>query len=732
MIMIGLGLVARSPDSAPPPEPTGTLTLAEPARDRLIHDSGAALGNAAAVIPISGTGTPGEAVEARAVSLEDGGSATTVWTEIATIAGDGTWSASLTVPRAPTWYVAQARLVAEPVVLATAAHRFGVGHVLALWGQSEFARFWTASSDVLTPAAITDDEAVQMFWHDRATPGAGGVQQHFVAEGDTGTAAFAAMAASLIAARPGEKFAILHHTQSGTSFQDLCDDAQGVRSFADDQALHDHVTPDGVSVGLVWPSWFASPRGYQTDYAEAFQAVFTGTTPAGSPIAPGTTLFAGQGSTEFTLDHSLADLYDPAETVIALAGPHRFSPAAGDAHNASGLAAIENCRISLRGLLATNTSPFTLVPGAEALDYLNGEPQTAGSYDPAGTGWGDTAHPNRRTEDGQNRLARITAQGMLQAAGLQAWTIPVFDASTWTETTITVTSSAGPVTTKALADGGPASVAGFDLNGQQVTTASIVDGAVEITGAFSNTDTLTFGRWGATGMRTHPDDYFADLWAAYPLVAHSLPDLEGIAVRPLPDPAALANTLTAAASFVTGTADFRFDDPATLGANSGVWVGIADITTAASLANGTLFGLSGGNIKIEILANGRLRANIKDASNTTVVANAISGSGAIVAGNAHLIAAHVDLGAGYARIWIDGALVIDAGFTATDPGFATNRRLGFLADPQTFTNHLSGTEVRRLALWRSGANLAGAEPAGPADKEISIANPAADPWYVSA
>lgn len=737
MITVGLTLTsARTGDVVPP---SGTLTIADLSRDRMVFDSGAALGQASATIPLSGTGTEDAALEIRAVSLEDGGAATTPWTEAGTIGTDGSWSASLTLPRAPTWFVLQARLRDEPVVQATTTARFAVGHVFALWGQSEFARFWTSSSDFLAPVAIPDDGAVQMFWHDRGTPGAGGVRRHVVSDGDTHTAAFAAMAASLIAARPGEKFAIVHQTQSGTSFQDLCDDSisgPDDRSFADDAALHAEATADGLtSVGLLWPSWFASPRGFRADYAEAFQAVFTGTRPDGSAIAPGTTLFPGSGSTEFALDHSAAELYDPSETAIALAGPHSFTPATGDAHNSSGLEAIEDCRVSLRTLFTANTSPFTMIEAAEALDYLNGEPQTGGSYDAAGAEWGDTAHPNRRTENGQNRFARITAQGLLQAAGLTGWQIPTFDAATWSETLITLTSSAGPLTTAAFAAGGSDLVAGFDLNAAEVTTARIVGGAVEISGSFTAIDTLTFGRYGASGMRDAPADYFEDYWARYPLVAHTLADLEGIAVRPLPAPGVLANTLTPPSSLMTGsgTNAVRFDDEAPIGTNTGVYVGLADLTTAPTLANGTLFGISGGVIKIELLANGRIRLNtLKDGANATVVSSVFSASGTIVANSPHVIAAHIDLGSGYCRIWVNDVLAIDAAVTTSNPTFPTNRTLGFLADPLTFTNHLANTEIRRLALWRTGASPTGVLPGAMPDKEVSIAAPESDPWYVSA
>ncbi|MEM7670284.1 MAG: pyridoxal-phosphate dependent enzyme [Pseudomonadota bacterium] len=83
MITVGLTLTsARTGDVVPP---SGTLTIADLSRDRIVFDSGAALGQASATIPLSGTGTEDAALEIRAVSLEDGGAATTPWTEAGTI-----------------------------------------------------------------------------------------------------------------------------------------------------------------------------------------------------------------------------------------------------------------------------------------------------------------------------------------------------------------------------------------------------------------------------------------------------------------------------------------------------------------------------------------------------------------------------------------------------------------------------------------------------------------------
>lgn len=86
---------------------------------------------------VRGTRHGREVVQARGVSLDDGGATTTPWTDVATIAANGTWSGVLTAPRSASWFQPEARLKSTPAVVSQGANRFGVGHALAIWGQSE-------------------------------------------------------------------------------------------------------------------------------------------------------------------------------------------------------------------------------------------------------------------------------------------------------------------------------------------------------------------------------------------------------------------------------------------------------------------------------------------------------------------------------------------------------------------------------------------------------------------
>ncbi len=58
-------------------------------------------------------------------------------------------------------------------------------------------------------------------------------------------------------------------------------------------------------------------------------------------------------------------------------------------------------------------------------------------------------------------------------------------------------------------------------------------------------DTIAFGRGGAGGCMDTPEDYQADAWANYPIVAVSpIAGIEGIDIRPMPAAAILANPIT--------------------------------------------------------------------------------------------------------------------------------------------------------------------------------------------
>ena len=210
VFMVGLTLSQQSTVSdAAPPTTTTSLTIDDFSRDRTLFDSGAALGLNEAQIPVSGTGTVGEMIEYRVLA---GSGAPGAWNDLTVIDAGGTWSAEITTPRMAGWARVETRIKSEPVVRAITTNRFGVGHVVALCGQSEVVRLRSTVHDALTPASLLADDMVQALWLDPAP-----VVKHLTSA-DPHTSALAAMANVLIAERPGEKFALVfqaHEYDSG-------------------------------------------------------------------------------------------------------------------------------------------------------------------------------------------------------------------------------------------------------------------------------------------------------------------------------------------------------------------------------------------------------------------------------------------------------------------------------------------------------------------------------------
>ncbi|MFN6951281.1 MAG: hypothetical protein ACK4NE_01635, partial [Albidovulum sp.] len=269
----------RRPGSAPPGPTSGTLSITAFSTDRVIFDSGAGFGRAEAEIPLAGAGTAGEVVQARAVSLDDGGATTTAWADIATIDSGGLWSGVMTAPRSTSWFRPEVRLKAAPGIVAQGANRFGVGHVIAIWGQSEPDRILSTYHNTTPPTAVADPEAVQIFHGAATTP-----TRHLVSDAAPLTAGVAALAATLISARPGEKFAVIFHTVPGTDPRELVNDSDPGRSWSADRALHDFATADGQHVGLAAISWFAAPGSLGASYGEAMFPLFAGKTISGATV----------------------------------------------------------------------------------------------------------------------------------------------------------------------------------------------------------------------------------------------------------------------------------------------------------------------------------------------------------------------------------------------------------------------------------------------------------------
>ncbi|HQU70146.1 MAG TPA: hypothetical protein PLI43_18405 [Albidovulum sp.] len=742
MISLSSLTFATRSDRGAPAAPLGSIAVAAFSRDRTLFDSGAAFGRNTASVPLTGTGSPGKIVEARALSVDDGGATSSVWNQIATIDAAGNWTGTISAPRSASWYRPEVRLKTIPSVSATGTARFGVGHVIAIWGQSEPDRILSTFQDLTTPPVLADNEAVQIIVG--AAPGATR-GSYFIQNGSPYSTGVAAMADTLIRSRPGEKFAVIFQTVPGTDPRALVNDSDMSRMWANDKALHDFATADGQKVGMAAMSWFAAPGNLGTNYGAALFPLFSGRMLDGTPVTfPATITYAAGQS--YQADHWFGELYDYAQTRWLPYGPHRFEPDADleDATHYVGGAVQANfvnkqaARMSWRSMATSPLATMFLPRGIDPLTYVNGNDDGAG-------GWYDPGHPTGANVDGRQGFGRLTAAAILKSAGLVTWPRPDFDNSLWEPSGawVEVWSSAGPVTTTRIARGestlGTAfthwtAVMGFQINGQPARNAQIVAGRVRIypnTGSFVSADVLTYGEGAATGALQFPEDMFAETWKNLPIVNLGVPGLTGIPVSAMPSPAALVNTIAPASQVFTTilSPSTYFVQPVAAadlnGSQMTVMLETDSITTPGSGVAGQLFYASNARVNYQILTSRNLRVTLRDSANAALI-NAVQ-YGVIPSGPVKIILSY-DLVAKWFRAWVNGSQVANVTL-ATNTGLVDTgaRKLSFLGTDAGVS--IAPGTWKRLAVWKA-ASADGSEPSTNLLKLIaapaSVAN--ADAW----
>ena len=739
MLSIWLSVKASKAGPASPLPHTSSYTLTSFTRDRALFDSGVAFGRASATVPLSGTCTAGEVVQARAVSLDDGGASSTPWVDVATVAAGGSWAGSMTVPKSASWYRPETRLKASPVVVSQGSNRFGVGHVLAIWGQSEPDRIISLYYDNTVAPAVSDPEAVQIFFGAATTPA-----RHFVTSAQPYTAAVAAMASTLIAARPGEKFAVIFQTVAGTDPRALVNDADPARLWSADKALHDFATSDGQHVGIAAMSWFAAPGSLGSSYAQALYPLFSGKQVGGAAVSFPADISYGTGQS-FHADHWFGQLYDYANTKWVAYGPHRFDIDADmqDATHLAGGAVQTNltnkqsARQSWRTRLTQPTATMFLPLGIEPITYVNG-------YDDGAGGWTDLPHPAGNTTDGAQSYARLTALALLEAADMVPWSAPQFDYCLWEASGayVELWSSTGPIATTRLSRSEPAlpstfshwtTVMGFQINGQPAQNAQIVAGKVRIYknggGNFTSADTIQFGEGGASGQNQFPEDMFNATWKNLPIVDVGAVGLSGIPVRPLPAASILANTLPAAAPiFSTSGSGPYFTAPTNVPAGTtAITFSVRFRLPALPVTSQIIFTQGNTGFDVEVLNNGTMRFNVRDGVAVKVLNNTIVSAG-VLANVWYDLVCSIDQVSKNLWVKLNGSVIATVAFTTAGNGqFQSNRALGFLARGGGTLQFIG--DVETLKVWLSATGT-GAEPAAAPFK--SLAGPAvsanADSW----
>lgn len=451
MIQLGLSiaapLAARATGQQPPnPGPAWAVRVQDFSRDRVVFDSGAARGADAVAIPLtidSLDAPDGAEIEVRFVRA-DTGAQVYPWRRLGTLAG-GRLEARYEQPsaaRSVHWLRPQARVVGSSA-LAEPATACGVGHVWAIWEQSNWGRIFNDYNSNLAPLyepAVNPGDVQVWHWSDLANGPAATDATNSYANGTRVTPAMVAFANALQAVRPGEKFMILGHVKGGTSYDEALTDATaltGSRDWNDEVALHQAATANGEQVGVVWNcGWAAS--NFSASHVDDTLRKFIGRSIDGSP-ADQTAGFPFRGwsaNTTYGADHG--GLYDWTYSRFGYAGPHGrvraqmrgVSAAAvtqfGDLPSYDDPANNDDAiyrQIVLDLDLAFNGRAATFPEVLPWVGTTHGAERGAG---PLGNG-DDLAHMRATDPLGRNRLASIGAHNMMQSLGWMASPLPRLD-----------------------------------------------------------------------------------------------------------------------------------------------------------------------------------------------------------------------------------------------------------------------------------------------------------------
>jgi len=616
-MFIGFGFSGHAAQigTAPPPTVGAVAQVAPLPVANAVFDSGAARGENAADIPLSGTtdAPDGAQIEVRIVRA-DTRAEIHPWAVVATASG-GAWSGSFpAATRSPHWLKAQVRVQGETAVAET-GNSFAVGHVWAIWEQSNWTRLLVGGggSFTLDAPAVTHPDDVQLWKIQRnggtTTPGTvtSLLVNDATAAADEATPSMVAFANTLTAARPGEKFAILAHTVSGTSPIRMIDPSDLSRKWPDEVLLHDTATAHGTQVGAAlnagWIAWEANGLN-----AQKMVPIMTQKMVDGTPLALGDTIDVG--GPPFVLHHSMTEIYDLSYTKMGFIGPH------GQAFPSNTFSYTTFAEIDQPSYEAIGTgwaavqADKTNFP--EMLDY---QWETTGALrgvsDGSG-GWEDTSHHSAEDVNGLQYLAQIGANHMLRATGLATFDAPEITDSDWTATHIDLWNPDHDITTKRnLAGGTSPFVRGFVFDGQLVTTeAQLVANAggsgrqgIRITpaGGVTGAEILDYGRGRQPGLTVGPDDFIDTFVLDLPVMDVGQ---TGAAALPVVSRTTFESNLVGVPFFTRDGSAAAFPDPDSIG------TGVTGVTIRGDIrpdGGGAIAFASGSTFFLRTLADGRAR-----------------------------------------------------------------------------------------------------------------------------
>ncbi len=296
--------------------------------------------NVTATYTLSGTGTPGAAVQARGYH-----STTPLAWLSGTVDGAGGWTLSGSIPKASwgLYYQPQARVSGQTATEVLASATFGFGEAPILLGQSEPAHFTSNDGGYTSgtyPPLVADNVTIIMRRDLRGTsvdPFPQKVNGAAIAARAI-TPAMVAIANMLHRVNPGVKYCFLDACKGGTSFNQLMNDFETERTYEEFEDVLNLYTSGGSEPSSVLWMWYASTSSGWKNFSGSFGPGLVGQNADGTTYDLSTIAAErynhtfwdcdaaedAYGRGIFRRDRTKLVVMSPALTINALADPEEF------------------------------------------------------------------------------------------------------------------------------------------------------------------------------------------------------------------------------------------------------------------------------------------------------------------------------------------------------------------------------------------------------------------------
>jgi hypothetical protein len=305
-----------------------TVTLSAPTfTDRFIAPHLGSTGRAYGIVPISGNGTVGAIIQARAYDQQFAGANTTDWQTVATVGAGGTWSAQWQCPMTPFWGFVEVRVTGLDGTIQRGNVRFAVGLIFLTDGQSElstgFSDFYTALASRPTVAApgdcfiATHGDKQDGEWVDELAYGfESGLPAH--------------ISNHMHSTYPNIKSAIGYPARAGTGPDQVVDDSLPGRLWADNMRIFNAITRNGaVKPSILCLLWTGNPTSFGNNYGKFFSEIMTQKRMNGTSFTlPNVAEATKSSGVTVNLDHTYAEQFgDWSDSKLVngtLAPPHSY------------------------------------------------------------------------------------------------------------------------------------------------------------------------------------------------------------------------------------------------------------------------------------------------------------------------------------------------------------------------------------------------------------------------